>query len=343
MSDTDSAAIPNVVRFRRRDALRALAAAASVAALGPAGQAAAQAGTWPTKPIKLMVGFPAGGASDLMARLVAERLGAALGQAIVVDNRPGAAGTLAAALVAKAPPDGYTLLLASPTAITLAPTTMAGKLSYDPVKDLVPVTMVNRYPLILIANPSLGVKTFAEFLAKARAQPGKINFGSFGANTSGGLATEMIKLMAKVDVLHVPYNGGAPANQALLGGSIDLMFDVMVTGLTNVKAGKVVPLAVSSAKRTTLAPELPAIAEFLPGFEADSWTGLMAPGGTPPDIVARIQAELAKVLATADMKERFAAMGAEGVASAPADFQKYLAEETLRYARLVKEANLKLE
>jgi tripartite-type tricarboxylate transporter receptor subunit TctC len=326
----------------RRLAIGALGLAAACIGVG-APQALAQAGSWPDRPIKLMVGFPAGGASDLMARIVAERLGQALGQAVVVDNRPGAAGTLAASLVAKAAPDGYTLLLASPTAITLAPTTMAGKLSYDPAKDFVPVTMVNRYPLILIANPALGVRTVPELLAKARAQPGKINFGSFGANTSGGLATEMMKLMSKTDMLHVPYNGGAPAMQALLGGSIDLFFDTAVTALANVKGGKVVAIAVSSAKRTSLAPELPTVAETLPGFEADSWTGLVVPAGTPPAVVARLQAEVAKMVAAPDVRERFATMGAEGVGSTSAEFAKYLAEETARYAKLVKEANLKLE
>ncbi|MCL4762707.1 MAG: tripartite tricarboxylate transporter substrate binding protein [Burkholderiales bacterium] len=323
-------------RFVRLAGAAALAAAAASAAW-------AQAPAWPDRPIKLLVGFPAGGASDLMARLVAERLGSALGQPVVVENRPGAAGTLAASLAAKSAGDGYTLLLASPTAITLAPTTMAGKLAYDPARDLMPVTMVNRYPLILVANPQLGVKTFPEFLAKARTQPGKINFGSFGANTSGGLATEMVKLMGKVDVLHVPFNGGAPATQALLGGTVDLGFDTVVTALNNVKAGKLVPLAVSGAKRTSLAPDLPTVGETLPGFEADSWTGLMAPAGTPPAIVARIQAEIAKVLATSDARERFAGMGAEGVGSRPDEFAAYLREETQRYAKLVREANLKLE
>ena len=329
-------------RSARRRFVRLLGA--SALALGTVVPAAwAQAPAWPDKPLKLLVGFPAGGASDLMARLVADRLGAALGQPVVVDNRPGAAGTLAASLAAKAAPDGYTLLLASPTAITLAPTTMAGKLSYDPVRDLAPITMVNRYPLILVANPQLGVKTFPEFIAKARAQPGKINFGSFGANTSGGLATEMIKLMGKVDVLHVPFNGGAPATQALLGGTVDLSFDTVVTALGNVKAGKLVPLAVSGAKRTTLAPDLPTVAETLPGFEADSWTGLMTPAGTPQPVIARIQSEVAKMLASPEIRERFAGMGAEGVGNRPDEFAAYLREETARYAKLVREANLKLD
>ncbi len=322
---------------------RALRATAVVAALALAAPAAFAQVAWPDKPIKLLVGFPAGGASDVMARLVAERLGQALGQAVVVDNRPGAAGTLAASLVAKAPGDGYTMLLASPTAITLAPTTMAGRLPYDPAKDLVPVTQVNRYPLVFLATPQLGVKTVPEFLAKAKAAPGKINFGSFGANTSGGLGTEMVKLMGKVDVLHVPFNGGAPMNQALLGGTVDVAFDTMPTAMANAKAGKLVPIAVSTAKRTPLAPELPTVAETIPGFEADSWTGLMVPAGTSPAVVARIQSEVAKIVASDEMRQRFATMGAEGVASTPADFKAFLDNETARYAKLVKEANLKLE
>lgn len=324
----------------RRRALRAAAVTAALALAAPA--AFAQA-AWPDKPIKLMVGFPAGGASDVMARLVAEKLGQALGQPVVVDNRPGAAGTLAASLVAKSPGDGYTMLLASPTAITLAPTTMADRLPYSPSKDLVAVTQVNRYPLVLLATPQLGVKSVPELLAKAKAQPGKINFASFGANTSGGLGTEMVKLMGKVDVLHVPFNGGAPMNQALLGGNVDVAFDTLPTALANARAGKLVPIAVSTAKRTPLAPELPTVGETLPGFEADSWTGLMVPAGTPPEVVGRIQAEIAKILASDDMRQRFSTMGAEGVASTPADFKAFLDAETARYAKLVKEANLKLE
>lgn len=322
---------------------RAIAAALTAVGLVLAIPAALAQGAWPDKPIKLLVGFPPGGASDVMARLVAERLGHALGQTVVVDNRPGAAGTLAASLVAKAPGDGYTMLLASPTAITLAPTTMADRLPYSPSKDLVPVTQVNRYPLVLIATPQLGVKTVPELLAKAKATPGKINFASFGANTSGGLGTETFKLLGKVDVLHVPFNGGAPMNQALLGGNVDVAFDTMPTAMANAKAGKLVPLAVSTAKRTPLAPELPTVGEAIPGFEADSWTGLMVPAGTPPAVVARIQSEVAKIVASDEMKQRFATMGAEGVASTPAEFKTFLDAETARYAKLVKEANLKLE
>jgi tripartite-type tricarboxylate transporter receptor subunit TctC len=311
--------------------------------LAPPAIRPATAQAWPTKPIKLLVGFPAGGASDVMARLIADRLGQALGQPVVVDNRPGAAGTLAASTVARAAPDGYTLLLASPTAITLAPSTMADRINYQPGKDLVPITQVARYPLFLIANPALGVKTVPALLEKARAMPGKLNFASFGANTSGGLGTEMIKLLARVDVLHVPFNGSAPAIQALLGGNVDLMFDTAVTALPLIKSGKVVVLAVSSAQRTRLATDLPTVAEAIPGFEADSWIGVMAPAGTAAEIVNRVQLEVARFVATPDTIERFSGLGADAVASTPVDFARFLRDETARYAKLVKEANLKIE
>ena len=324
----------------RRRIVGATLAAVAVALVAP--HAVAQA-AWPDKPIKLLVGFPAGGASDVMARLVAEKLGQALGQPVVVDNRPGAAGTLAASLVAKSPADSYTMLLASPTAITLAPTTMADRLPYNPAKDLMPVTQVNRYPLVLLVTPQLGVKSVPELLAMAKAQPGKVNFASFGANTSGGLGTEMVKLLGQVDMLHVPFNGGAPMNQALLGGNVDVAFDTMPTAMANAKAGKLIPIAVSTAKRTQLAPELPTVGEAIPGFEADSWTGLMVPAGTPTAVVSRIQSEVAKIVASEDMKQRFTTMGADAVASTPADFKVFLDAETARYAKLVKEANLKLQ
>lgn len=326
-----------------RRSISSFALSLALAALVPFAATPAAAQGWPSKPIRLLVGFPAGGASDVMARLVADRLGQALGQSIIVDNRPGAAGTLAASTAARSPGDGYTLLLASPTAITLAPTTMADRIQYSPTKDLIPISQVARYPLFLITNPSLGVKSVPELLQKARQQPGKINFASFGLNTSGGLATEMVKLLAKVDLTHVPFNGSAPAIQALLGGHVDLMFDTAVTALPLIKNGKVVVLAVSSAKRTSLAGELPTFGETVAGFEADSWVGLMAPAGTDPGFVGRIQQEVAKFVVTKDVQERFSALGAEAVASTPEEFTQFIRDETARYARLIKEANLKLE
>lgn len=309
------------------------------------GMPAARAATpWLSQPIKILVGFPAGGASDVMARLIAAKLSAGLGgHPVIVDNRPGAAGTLAASLTARAPADGHTLVLASPTAITLAPSTMQGKLTYAPDKDLVPISMVAKYPLFLVANPQLGVKNAAELVAKAKANPGKINFASFGTVTSGGLAVEQMKLMAGIDVLHVPFNGAAPALQALMGGNVDLMFDTAVTALPNIRAGKLVGLGVASLARSPLAAELPTVAEAVPGFEADSWNGLMAPAGTPAPVIARIQAEIAKFVREPDVKERFNTLGADPLGNTPAEFARFIQEETARYARLVREAKIKVE
>lgn len=328
----------------RRAALAALLGSLGASVLPARAQVPAPTSApWPARPLKLLVGFPAGGASDVMARLIADKLTRGLGQAVVVDNRPGAAGTLAASLAARATPDGHTLLLASPTAITLAPTTMAGKISYDPARDLAPVSKVASYPLFLMARPALGLRTVPELLDHARRHPGRVNFASFGANTSGGLATEMVKLMGQVDMLHVPFNGSAPALQALLGGTVDLMFDTAVTAVPHMKAGSLRALAVSSARRTPIAPELPTLAETLPGFEADSWNGLMVPAATPSAAIARLQTEVARLVQLPDVQERFAALGAEPMGGSAGEFGRFLAEETERYARIVRQANLKIE
>jgi tripartite-type tricarboxylate transporter receptor subunit TctC len=320
---------------------RSLLALGAAAALQSAAHAQAP---WPAgQPLKILVGFPAGGASDVMARIIATKLSQGLGVPVVVDNRPGAAGTLAASLTAKSPPDGYTLLLASPTAITLAPSTLGSKINYAPDKDLVPISMVAKYPLFLVAHPQLGVKNAAELLRKAKASPGKINFASFGTVTSGGLAVEQLKLKAGIDVLHVPFNGSAPALQALMGGNVDVMFDTAVTALPNIRSGKLVGLGVASPQRSPLAPDLPAVADAVPGFEADSWNGLMAPAGTPPQVIARIQAEVAKFVRDADVKERFATLGADPVGNSTADFAQFLRAETAHYTKLVQEAKVKVD
>jgi tripartite-type tricarboxylate transporter receptor subunit TctC len=279
----------------------------------------------------------------VMGRLIANKLGPALGGSVIVENRPGAAGTLAASLTARAPADGYTLLLASPTAITLAPSTMAGKINYDPAKDLVPISMVAKYPLFLVARPGLGVKNMAELVQKAKREPGKINFASFGTVTSGGLAVEQLKLKAGIDVLHVPFNGSAPALQALMGDNVDLMFDTAVTAMPNMRTGRLIGLAVSSAGRSPMAPDLAPVSEVVAGFEADSWNGLMAPAGTPPAVIARIQAAVAKFVHDQDMVDRFTTMGADPVGNSTSEFARFLETETIQYARTVKEANIKLD
>jgi tripartite-type tricarboxylate transporter receptor subunit TctC len=320
-----------------------IAAVSAFAALMGMSSAWSQTAAWPSRPIKILVGFPPGGASDVMARLIANKLGPALGGSVVVENRPGAAGTLAASLTARSPADGYTLLLASPTAITLAPSTMVGKINYDPAKDLLPISMVAKYPLFLVARPGLGVKNMAELVQKARKEPGKINFASFGTVTSGGLAVEQLKLMAGINVLHVPFNGSAPALQALMGDNVDLMFDTAVTAMPLIRSGRLIGLAVSSPGRSPMAPELAPVADVVPGFEADSWNGLMAPAGTPAAIIEQIQAAIAKFVNDKDLTERFATLGADPVGSSTADFAKFLKAETIQYGRTVKEANIKVE
>ncbi len=320
-----------------------IAAVSAFAALMGLSSAWSQTAAWPSRPIKILVGFPPGGASDVMARLIANKLGPALGGSVVVENRPGAAGTLAASLTARSPADGYTLLLASPTAITLAPSTMVGKINYDPAKDLLPISMVAKYPLFLVARPGLGVKNMAELVQKARKEPGKINFASFGTVTSGGLAVEQLKLMAGINVLHVPFNGSAPALQALMGDNVDLMFDTAVTAMPLIRSGRLIGLAVSSPGRSPMAPDLAPVADVVPGFEADSWNGLMAPAGTPAAIIEQIQAAIAKFVNDKDLTERFATLGADPVGNSTADFAKFLKAETIQYGRTVKEANIKVE
>jgi tripartite-type tricarboxylate transporter receptor subunit TctC len=320
-----------------------IAAVSGFAALMGMSSAWSQTAAWPSRPIKILVGFPPGGASDVMARLIANKLGPALGGSVVVENRPGAAGTLAASLTARSPADGYTLLLASPTAITLAPSTMMGKINYDPAKDLLPISMVAKYPLFLVARPGLGVKNMAELVQKARKEPGKINFASFGTVTSGGLAVEQLKLMAGINVLHVPFNGSAPALQALMGDNVDLMFDTAVTAMPLIRSGRLIGLAVSSPGGSPMAPELAPVADVVPGFEADSWNGLMAPAGTPAAIIEQIQAAIAKFVNDKDLTERFATLGADPVGNSTADFAKFLKTETIQYGRTVKEANIKVE
>ena len=320
-----------------------LTGAVALSSLFAASGAWSQTDTWPSRPVKILVGFPAGGASDVMARLIGNKLSPALGVPVVIENRPGAAGTLAASVTARAPADGYTLLLASPTAVTLAPSTMAGKINYDPAKDLAPISMVAKYPLFLVARPGLGVKNMAELVQKAKAAPGKINFASFGTVTSGGLAVEQLKLKAGIDVLHVPFNGSAPALQALMGDNVDLMFDTAVTAMPNMRSGRLVGLAVSSPNRSPMAPDLAPVADTVSGFEADSWNGLMAPAGTPAAVIARIQGAIAKFVHDKDMVERFATMGADPVGNSTSDFAQFLKAETAQYARIVKEANIKVE
>ena len=321
--------------------------AACIAAALPASFASAQpankpGGVYPSKSVRLIVPFAPGGSNDIMARLTAQKLSESLGQSVVVDNRGGASGIIGTDLAAKAPPDGYTLLMMSLT-FAVNPS-LFRKLPYDTQKDLTPVTLVAFAPLMLVIHPSIPAKSVQELLAYARANPGKLNFGSGGPGTTPHLAGEMLKMMARVQMTHVPYKGGGPALIDLMGGQIQLMLENIPSTLPLAKSGKLRALAVSGLKRSPLAPELPTLDEAgLKGYEITGWNGLFVPSGTQANIVSYLHAETAKALAQPDVKERLATMGAEGVGSSPEDFRAFVKAEITKWARVVKEAGLKVE
>ncbi len=325
-----------------------LALAATGAALLPT-LAAAQA-AWPAKPVRFVVPFAAGGTTDILARSLAPELQKAFSQPFVVDNKPGAGGNSAAAEVAKTPADGYTMLMGTvgTHAINAA---LYPKLPYDPVKDFAPVTLVAGVPNVLVLNAAFaqkhGINTVADFIRVTKANPGKFNMASSGNGTSIHLSGELFKSMAGVFMVHFPYRGSGPALIDLMGGSMDLMFDNLPSALPHIRSGKLKALAVTSAKRSDAIPELPTIEEVggptLKGYEASSWFGLVVPAGTPAEIVNRLQAETAKALASPALKERLQAQGAIPSGMSSADFAKFIAAETAKWAKVVKAANAKVD
>ena len=322
-------------------------AALSLALIAPA-LAAAQAG-WPTKQVRIVVPFAAGGTTDILARALAPELQKAFGQPFVVDNKPGAGGNNGAAEVAKAPADGYTLLMGTvgTHAINAA---LYPKMPYDPVKDFVPITLVAGVPNVLVLNPAMaqkyGINSVADFIRAAKANPGKFNMASSGNGTSIHLAGELFKSMTGSFMTHLPYRGSGPALIDLMGGNVDLMFDNLPSALPHIKAGKLKGLAVTSLKRSG-AVDLPTVEEAggaaLKGYDATSWFGLMAPAGTPAEVVARVQQETAKALASPALKERLQAQGANPGGMSSADFAKFIAAESTKWAKVVKTANAKVD
>jgi tripartite-type tricarboxylate transporter receptor subunit TctC len=305
--------------------------------------AAAQGGAYPTKPIRIVVPFPAGGTTDILARAVAQQLSQAWGQQVIVDNRPGAGGNIGSELVAKSAPDGYTLLMGTVGTHAINPSLYA-KMPYDHVKDFAPVILVAGVPNVLVVHPSVPANTVAELIAYGKANPGKLNFASSGSGTSIHLAGELFKVQTGLQMTHVPYKGSAPAIQDLLGGQVQLMFDNLPSALPQIKAGKLRALGVTSASRAAALPDVPTIAESgLPGFEASSWFGLLAPAGTPRDVIARLDAEVAKWLATPDAKEKLLAQGAIAAGGTPDDFTRHIAAETAKWAKVVKESGAKVD
>ena len=310
------------------------------AALAAAVSAHAQ--QWPSKPIRMVVNFPPGGAADQIARAVAPPLGEALGQPVVIENRPGANGNIGAEAVAKSPPDGYTLLMSSGGAFSVNPH-LYTKLPFDPLKDLEPIAAAARILVFLVVKPELPAKTVEEFVALARANPGKLSYGSPGSGSSPHIAGEMFKRAAKIDVVHVPYKGAAPALTDLLGGQLDFMFDPGI-GLGQVRAGKLRLLAVGSPKRSPLFPDVPTVAEAgIVGFDADSWFGFYAPAGLPPDIAVRLNRELNRALQTQAVRDRITAIGGEPVAMSAAEFAEVQRKDRERFGAVVREAGIRLE
>lgn len=296
----------------------------------------AYAETYPSKPIKMIVPFPAGGTTDILARIVGQELTKAWGQQVIVENRPGAGGNIGADAVAKSPADGYTLLMGTVGTHGIN-VTLYKKMPYDAVKDFAPITLVAAVPNLLVVHPSVPVKSVKELIDYAKAKPGKLSFASSGNGTSIHLSGELFKSMTGVDMTHVPYKGSAPAITDLLGGQVDLMFDNMPSILPHVKNGKLRALAVTTAKRSPAIPDVPTIAEAgVPGYEASSWFGILAPAGTPQPIVAKLNKEIVRILHSPEIKERLSGQGAEPVGDTPEQFAAHIRAEIDKWAKVVK-------
>ena len=304
--------------------------------------AAAQANGFPDKPIRIVVPFPPGGATDAAARLVAVKMGEHWGQPVVVDNRAGAGGNVGSDLVAKAPADGYTLVMGV-TGSHAINTSLYSRMPYDPVADFVAISQVAVVPNVLVVHPSVPAKNLAELVALAKKEPGKLNYASLGNGTAAHLGMEMLKSEAGVDITHVPYKGSAPAVSDLLAGQVQMMVDGLPSALPHVKAGKLRAIALTSLHRAPSLPGLPTIAETYPGFYADAWSGLFAPRGTPQPVVDKLSAEVQRILKLPDVREKLMALGAEPVGSTQAEFTAHVKREIDKWAKVVRTSGAKVD
>ena len=316
-----------------------LVAALLLSAASPLGHAQA----WPTKPIKYIVPFAAGGTTDILARTISEKLSVALGQPVIVENKPGAGGGVGAAETAKAAPDGYTIMggTISTHAINA---TLYSKLSYDPVKDFIPITLIARVPNMLVINNDIPAKNVAELVALMKANPGKWSFASSGNGTSQHLSGELFKGMAGVDMQHIPYKGSPPALTDVMGGQVNMTFDNITTAWVLAKGGKLRAIAVTTAQRSPIAPDVPTLAESgLPGYEIGSWQGVFAPAGTPPDVVKRLNAEIVKIINTPDVQKKLLDLGAEPVANSSEEFTAFVKTEVVKWGEVVKKSGARVD
>jgi tripartite-type tricarboxylate transporter receptor subunit TctC len=306
-----------------------------------AGSATAQTAKFPDRPIKILVGFSAGGGTDVVARILAQKMSESLGQTVVVENRPGASGMIAGEVVAKSAADGYTLMMGSQTTYAVAPT-LYKKETLDPARDFAGVAMGAISPLVLVVHPSVTAQSVSDVIAMAKAKPGAVYFGSGGLGTTPHMTGELFSSVAGIKLAHVPYRGEAPAINDLIGGQIPLMFANLSAVVGNIRAGQLRALAVTSAQRAPAAPEIPTVAEAgLPGFEAATWFALVAPAGTPADVLARLNAEVKRALALPDVKQRYADLGMTAEDSTPAGLDAYIKSEIAKWTKVIKDANIR--
>jgi tripartite-type tricarboxylate transporter receptor subunit TctC len=312
---------------------RFLYLAAGAAAL-PAVSRIATAQAYPTRPVRLIIGYPPGGSADITARLIGQWLSERLGQPVVVESRPGAGTNIATETVVNAPPDGYTLLLVAPANAINA--TLYEKLNHNFMRDIAPVAGLIRFPNVIVVNPSVPPKTVPELIAYAKANPGKLNMASSGAGSTIHVSGELFKMMTGINMVHVPYRGGAPALTDLISGQVQVMFDNVPTSIEFIRAGKLRPLAVTTAARSNVLPDLPTVADFVPGYEASAWYGVGVPKGTPEAIIGKLNKETNAILADPKARARFDELGASLIAGSPAEFGQLVADETEKWAKVVK-------
>ena len=300
----------------------------------PAVPRIATAQAYPTRPVRLIIGYPPGGSADITARLLGQWLSERLGQPVVVESRPGAGTNIATETVVNAPPDGYTLLLVAPANAINA--TLYEKLNHNFMRDIAPVAGLIRFPNVIVVNPSVPAKTVPEFIAYAKANPGKLNRASSGAGSTIHVSGELFKMMTGINMVHVPYRGGAPALTDLISGQVQVMFDNVPTSIEFIRAGKLRPLAVTTAARSNVLPDLPTVADFVPGYEASAWYGVGVPKGTPEAIIGKLNKETNAILADPKARARFDELGASLIAGSPAEFGQLVADETEKWAKVVK-------
>jgi tripartite-type tricarboxylate transporter receptor subunit TctC len=326
------------MKLPRRKFFHLIAGAAAL----PAVARIARAQAYPTRSVRIVVGFPAGGGGDIVARLLGQWVSERLGQPFVIENRPGASSNIGTETVVRAPPDGYALLM-----VILPPNAINGmlydNLNFNFIRDIATVANVMSVPQVLDVNPSVPAKTVPEFIAYAKANPGKLNMGSGGIGTSQHLAGELFKMMAGVNLVHVPYRGGAPAIADLLGGQVQVMFDNISESLEYIRAGTLRPLAVTTATRLPALPDLPTVGEFVPGFEASGWNGVGAPRNTPIEIIDKLNREINHALADPKLKARLADLGGTVLPGSPADFGKLIADETEKWGKVIRAANIRVQ